>query len=120
MKSIYRGILTLYTIARPRVSEMGAASKGPSARPRTKRERGSKAAGWEIWNLWDMAKTPGVIIEEPAVTLRQRRETGMMWHAFFTVGNLVLCVVCKRGLGGRTSTPVPGILFVSGIVPTDC
>jgi hypothetical protein len=85
MNSMYNGMLTLYTIARPRVSDIGAASSGPIARPRTKRERGSRAAVCETRNLWAMAKTPGVIMEEPAVTLRQRRETGRTWQDFFTV-----------------------------------
>jgi hypothetical protein len=44
MKSIYKGMLTLYTMALPWVSEIGAARTGPIARPRTKRDRGNSAA----------------------------------------------------------------------------
>jgi hypothetical protein len=78
-------MLTLYTIALPRVSEMGAASIGPIANPRTKRDRGRRAAVCETLNSWAMAKVPGVIMEDPAVTLKQSKETGIIWHAFFTM-----------------------------------
>jgi hypothetical protein len=107
MNSMYSGMLTLYTIALPRVSEIGAASIGPIARPSTKSESGRRAAVCETWNLCAMAKTPGVIIEEPAVTERQRRETGMMWHAFFTrvhvssTAGMVVLLLIIRSLRGQ-------------------
>jgi hypothetical protein len=41
-----------------------------------------------------MAKTPGVIIEDPAVTERQRSDTGRMWQVFFTVDS---CELLREG-----------------------
>jgi hypothetical protein len=84
MKSMNSGVLTLYTMARPRVSEMGAAIIGPIASPRTNRDNDSNAAVCDTLNLFAIAKVPGVIMDEAAVTLRQRSATGITWQAFFT------------------------------------
>jgi hypothetical protein len=118
IKSIYAGILILYTMARPRVSEIGAASNGPRASPRTNNDRGSTAAVRETWNLFAIAMKPGVIIDEPAVTLKQSSETGMTWLAFFTRWRLVLDAIRERSSISLTGAPIPRIFLIMGRIPT--
>jgi hypothetical protein len=53
-------------------------------------------------------------MEDPAVTLRQRRETGRTWQHFFTVVHQDCWWYGERWL---TGTPVSGVVFVVWVVP---
>ena len=79
----------LYTIFRPRVSEIGAAIIGPIPKPRTKRERERIETVRETENCWAISGVEGVMRDEPAVTAKLRKAMGKMCRHRFS--KLQLC-----------------------------
>lgn len=102
MNSIWRGNVTQYTILRPYISDIGAATIGPSTKPNVYKERGRRAISRSTWNFLMIIGTAGLYAEVATVLekiskiwrgteawtyMAKPYKAGMaVWRTFFDTG----------------------------------